>query len=226
MKKTIDIIALLLSLALMLSACGKVDDENENTQDSGIISDVSDTSGSDTVDTEITGEKTDVITVSEANTETSIITEATEQTTEDDPINTENQVVQTAEALIGIPFAENGASLMYPLVSLMETIGLKNSEGFDNSGFIYYVLRENGFITCPRLTQDQAAMGTHIGYDELKSGDLAFFCTADSGNPDFGGIYIGEGQMIYSPMPGQTVKIADISSDYWKGTFVTGVSLS
>ena len=211
MKKTIDIIALLLSLALMLSACGKVDDENENTQDSGIISDVSDTSGSDTVDTEITGEKTDVITVSEANTETSIITEATEQTTEDDPINTENQVVQTAEALIGIPFAENGAS---------------PSEGFDNSGFIYYVLRENGFITCPRLTQDQAAMGTHIGYDELKSGDLAFFCTADSGNPDFGGIYIGEGQMIYSPMPGQTVKIADISSDYWKGTFVTGVSLS
>ena len=211
MKKTIDIIALLLSLALMLSACGKVDDENENTQDSGIISDVSDTSGSDTVDTEITGEKTDVITVSEANTETSIITEATEQTTEDDPINTDNQVVQTAEALIGIPFAENGAS---------------PSEGFDNSGFIYYVLRENGFITCPRLTQDQAAMGTHIGYDELKSGDLAFFCTADSGNPDFGGIYIGEGQMIYSPMPGQTVKIADISSDYWKGTFVTGVSLS
>ena len=211
MKKTIDIIALLLSLALMLSACGKVDDENENTQDSGVISEVSDTSGSDTVDTEITGEKTDVITVSEANTETSIITEATEQTTEDDPINTENQVVQTAEALIGIPFAENGAS---------------PSEGFDNSGFIYYVLRENGFITCPRLTQDQAAMGTHIGYDELKSGDLAFFCTADSGNPDFGGIYIGEGQIIYSPMPGQTVKIADISSDYWKGTFVTGVSLS
>lgn len=211
MKKTIDIIALLLSLALMLSACGKVDDENENTQDSGVISEVSDTSGSDIVNTEITGEKTDVITVSEANTETSIITEATEQTTEDDPINTENQVVQTAEALIGIPFAENGAS---------------PSEGFDNSGFIYYVLRENGFITCPRLTQDQAAMGTHIGYDELKSGDLAFFCTADSGNPDFGGIYIGEGQMIYSPMPGQTVKIADISSDYWKGTFVTGVSLS
>ena len=98
--------------------------------------------------------------------------------------------------------------------------------GFDNSGFIYYVLRENGFINCPRLTKDQASMGTHIGYDELKSGDLAFFCTADSGNPDFGGIYIGEGQMIYSPMPGQTVKITDITSDYWKKTFVTGISLS
>ncbi|MBD5104551.1 MAG: C40 family peptidase [Ruminococcaceae bacterium] len=214
MKKTIDVIALLLSLALILSACGKVDDENDNTQDSGILSDASDTSGSEASDTENTAPSTDnvdKITVTDPNTETSIITEATEQTTEDDPIDNENQVVQTAEALIGIPFAENGAS---------------PSEGFDNSGFIYYVLRENGFITCPRLTRDQAAMGTHIGYDELKSGDLAFFSTADSGNPDFGGIYIGGGQMIYSPMPGQTVKIADISSDYWKGTFVTGVSLS
>ena len=128
-----------------------------------------------------------------------------------DPADDENSIVQTAEALIGIPFAENGAT---------------PSDGFDNSGFIYYVLRENGFINCPRLTADQAAMGTHIGFDQLKSGDLAFFSSSDGSNPDFGGIYIGEGQMIYSPMPGQTVKIADISSDYWKNSFVTGVSLS
>lgn len=69
-------------------------------------------------------------------------------------------------------------------------------------------------------------MGTNIDYDRLKSGDLAFFSTDGSGSLDFGGIYIGEGQMIYSPMPGQTVKVADISSDYWKNSFVTGVSLS
>lgn len=137
--------------------------------------------------------------------------EATTTEAEDDPINDENGIVQTAEALIGIPFAENGTS---------------PAAGFDNSGFIYYVLRENGFINCPRFTADQAAMGTHIGYDELKSGDLAFFAAEDSGSPDFGGIYIGEGQMIYSPMPGQTVKITDITSDYWKNSFVTGVSLS
>ncbi|MCM1054834.1 MAG: C40 family peptidase [Bacteroides sp.] len=211
MKKTTRFIALLLGLAFMLTACGGTGEETDNTQNSDIISDVSETDGSETKETEPAAEKTDAASETETRTETAIITEATEETDESDPIDTENQVVQTAETLIGIPFAENGAS---------------PADGFDNSGFIYYVLRENGFITCPRLTQDQAAMGTHIGYDELKSGDLAFFCTADSGNPDFGGIYIGEGQMIYSPMPGQTVKIADISSDYWKSTFVTGVSLS
>ena len=138
--------------------------------------------------------------------EVSVIT-----TPSDDIINMENGIVQTAEALIGIPFAENGAS---------------PSEGFDNSGFIYYVLRENGFINCPRFTADQAAMGTHIDYERLKSGDLAFFSTDDSGKADFGGIYIGEGQIIYSPMPGQDVRIADITSDYWKNAFYTGVSLS
>ena len=129
----------------------------------------------------------------------------------DDPINTENSIVQTAEALIGVPFAENGTT---------------PADGFDNSGFIYYVLRENGFINCPRLTLDQAAMGTHISFDELKSGDLAFFSASDGSSPDFGGIYIGEGQMIYSPMPGQMVKVTDITSEYWKNSFVTGVSLS
>ena len=137
--------------------------------------------------------------------------EVTTTESHDDPINTENGIVQTAEALIGIPFAENGTT---------------PSEGFDNSGFIYYVLRENGFINCPRRTQEQAAMGTNIDYDHLKSGDLAFFSSDGSGSLDFGGIYIGEGQMIYSPMPGQTVKVADITSDYWKNSFVTGVSLS
>ena len=142
---------------------------------------------------------------------TPLVQEITTTESLNDPINSENSIVQTAEALIGIPFAENGAT---------------PSDGFDNSGFIYYVLRENGFINCPRRTQEQAAMGTNIDYDRLKSGDLAFFSSNGSGSLDFGGIYIGEGQMIYSPMPGQTVKVADITSDYWKNSFVTGVSLS
>lgn len=140
-------------------------------------------------------------------------TSSSEETTvpDEDPDDLGMKIAQTAEALIGVPFAENSAS---------------PTDGFDNSGFIYYVLRENGFVNCPRLTPDQAAMGTHIDYDELKIGDLAFFCTADSGNPDFGGIYIGNGQLVYSPMPGQDVRIADITSDYWKSTFVTGISIT
>ena len=200
MKRKLCIFALAAALLMTLAACKSTEDKEPDpsdgsspTQDSG-TSDipVSDTPGSDisTSDTVLTGEAI---------------------TTTTDPINMENGIVQTAEALIGIPFAENGTT---------------PAEGFDNSGFIYYVLKENGFINCPRMTLDQAQMGTHIDYDELKSGDLAFFSNSESGEPEFGGIYIGSGQMIYSPMPGQTVKIADITSEYWKSSFVVGVSLS
>lgn len=209
MKKYIGVFAVILSIAVLFSACIGEDGGEEQTESgtSG-VSDES-TPPSDTEEDTVT--VTQTLPVTDKPAETSVITETEADSTQNDPIDNNNGIVQTAETLVGIPFAENGAS---------------PSEGFDNSGFIYYVLRENGFINCPRLTKDQAAMGTHIGYEELKSGDLAFFCTADSGNPDFGGIYIGEGQMIYSPMPGQTVKIADITSDYWRGTFVAGISLS
>ncbi len=209
MKRYIGILAVILGITVLFSACFGKNEGGEQTSDG--TNSISDTSAANPDYTENTSAPTETLPVTDISTVTSVFTKATEETTQGDPIDNNNSIVQTAEALIGISFAENGAS---------------PSEGFDNSGFIYYVLRQNGFINCPRLTKDQASMGTHIGYEELKSGDLAFFCTADSGNPDFGGIYIGEGQMIYSPMPGQTVKIADITSDYWKGTFVTGISLS
>lgn len=115
-------------------------------------------------------------------------------------------IVATANSLIGVPFVENGADM----------------DGFDNSGFIYYVLRENGYITCPRTTSEQAKMGAKLGYSQLKIGDLAFF--SDEGM--FGGIYIGGGNMIACLMPGQSVKIIDITTDYYKSNFYCGISLS
>lgn len=191
MRRKLGILALALAMLIALIACN-----NEERREP----DPSDAPPS-------TPSAAEIITTSN----TPLVQEITTAEPHDDPINSENGIVQTAQALIGIPFAENGAA---------------PSDGFDNSGFIYYVLRENGFINCPRRTPEQAAMGTHIDYNELKSGDLAFFSADDSGGTDFGGIYIGEGQMIYCPMPGQTVKAADITSDYWKNSFVTGVSLS
>lgn len=199
MKQKLAIFTLTAVLLMTLAACKDIDDNEHDPSESSAPS--QDITASDIPTSD--APQTDLITTDTMHTE--------ETTTSPDPVNTENSIVQTAEALIGIPFAENGTT---------------PADGFDNSGFIYYVLRENGFINCPRLTSDQAKMGTHIDYDELKSGDLAFFSLNDSGNPDFGGIYIGDGQMIYSPMPGQTVKIADITSDYWKNSFVVGVSLS
>lgn len=119
-------------------------------------------------------------------------------------------IIATANSLIGVPFADNGADV----------------NGFDNSGFIYYVLRENGYITCPRTTREQAQMGTKLGYSQLKAGDLAFFSDNGEEGSIFGGIYIGNGKMIGCLMPGQSVKIIDITTGYYKSSFYHGISLS
>lgn len=122
----------------------------------------------------------------------------------------ENPIVKTAEALMGIEFAHGGAS---------------PSEGFDNSGFIYYVLRENGYIGCPRQISAQLSWGENVGFEEIKAGDVAYFSAEPDGEASFGGIYAGNGIMIYSPYPGEKVKTADITAPYWQSRFVTALSL-
>lgn len=122
----------------------------------------------------------------------------------------ENKIVTTAEALIGIDFAENGAS---------------PSEGFDNSGFIYYVLRENGYISCPRQISEQLNWGENTDFENVKAGDVVYFSDKPGTDASFGGIYAGNGKMIYSPFPGEKVKKTDITSEYWKSRFVTALSL-
>lgn len=119
-------------------------------------------------------------------------------------------IVATANSLIGVPFAENGS----------------DPDGFDNSGFIYYVLRENGYITCPRGTEAQSRMGTRLGYDEIKNGDLVFFSGDDSDEVSFGGIYVGGGKMVACLMPGTLVREVDITTDYYRDNFFGGVSLT
>ncbi len=126
------------------------------------------------------------------------------------PEDYENAIVKTAEGLLGIDFAEGGAS---------------PAEGFDNSGFIYYVLRKNGYIGCPRGLDEQAVWGDAVGYDEIKPGDVVFFANDPGGSAAFGGIYAGGGIMIYSPFPGEKVKTADITTNYWKTRFATALSL-
>lgn len=120
------------------------------------------------------------------------------------------RIASSAVSLIGTPFLENGDT----------------PEGFDNSGFIYYVLRENGFIACPRTTDAQSKMGAVISRDELRVGDLVFFGNNGSGLADFGGIYVGDGKMICCQMPGTTVKEVDITTDYYMENFFGGVSVS
>lgn len=139
------------------------------------------------------------------------VTEPPETQTESATTPETEGIITLAQSLIGIDFADGGDS---------------PDTGFDNSGFIYYVLRENGFITCPRGVAMQAEMGTERAYDELRPGDLVYFMNDEGTGAGFGGIYIGNGTMIACLMPGTSVKEVSITNDYYRGNFYRGVGLS
>ena len=126
-----------------------------------------------------------------------------------DPESYDNPIAALAESLIGIPYVFGGDDI----------------KGFDNSGFIYYVLRENGYISCPRLIFEQVKWAQETGFSEIRSGDILYFSSQPGGVAEFGGIYVGGGYMIYSPSPGKNVMKTDISGEYWKERFVTALSL-
>lgn len=136
---------------------------------------------------------------------------SSESSSDPDFPNEAEGIVATANSLIGVPFLENGS----------------DPDGFDNSGFIYYVLRENGYITCPRQTEAQSRMGSRLDYDSIKEGDLVFFSNEEgSGEANFGGIYVGGGKMIACLMPGTLVREVDITTDYYRTNFFGGVSMT
>lgn len=196
---TLFIAALALVLVPALSGCG-----SDNTSSDNSTPDITSTTPQST-DSEPSSQQTtvsDIISLPESSDNSSTINDL------------RTQIVSTAEALVGVDY-----------VSGMAT----PEQGFDNSGLIYYVLRENGFINCPRGTAAQKEMGTTVQLSEIEPGDILFFTDKDSETGemiDFAGIYTGNGQLIYSPYPGEKVKFADLNSSYWQNCFSRAVRVA
>ena len=128
----------------------------------------------------------------------------------EDPEVPPGDIIQHAKSLIGAPYKSGGASI---------------AEGFDNSGFIYYVLNHNG-IKCPRLTREQVAIGQKItDYADLQATDLIFFSDGSGGTTvQYGGIYIGDGKMIYCSYSDMRITQRDLTQ-WHKDAFVLGVRI-
>ena len=210
MKKslvTLLIMALAVTTAALMSGCGSDTTSSDNT-----TPDTSPTT-QESKPSEPSSQQTTVSDTVSAP-ESSDVTESSNESSDTTVTDLRSQIVATAEALVGIDYVSGMAS---------------PEQGFDNSGLIYYVLRENGFINCPRGTAAQKEMGTSIGLDEIREGDLLFFAdkASETGEAiEFGGIYIGNGKLIYSPYPGEKVKFADINSTYWQNSFSIAISIA
>lgn len=214
MKKslvTLLIMALAVTTAALMSGCGSDTTSSDNTTpDTSPTTQESKPSEPSSQQTTVS----DTVSAPESSDVTESSNESSNESSDTTVTDLRSQIVATAEALVGIDYVSGMAS---------------PEQGFDNSGLIYYVLRENGFINCPRSTAAQKEMGTSIGLDEIREGDLLFFADKDSETGEaieFGGIYIGNGKLIYSPYPGEKVKFADINSAYWQNSFSIAISIA
>jgi len=77
---------------------------------------------------------------------------------------------------------------------------------FDCSGLSLYAFRAAG-ISLPHSSSMQSRMGTPVSRAELRPGDLVFFHSPVS----HVGIYIGNGEIVHAPTPGDVVKVSSIS---------------
>ena len=104
--------------------------------------------------------------------------------------------IRTGERYLGTRYAWGGQS---------------PRSGFDCSGFVQYVYRENG-VHLPRVSRQQAYAGDPLplSLGALARGDLMFFA-GDDGRIDHVAIYAGNGMILHSTSSGGGVRYDDLS---------------
>lgn len=98
--------------------------------------------------------------------------------------------------------------------------GATGPSSFDCSGLTYYCYRNAAGITLNRTSSAQASNGRYVSKSNLQPGDLVFFNSGTSTIRHVG-MYVGNGQFIHAPAPGQRVKYENLYSSYYVRGYVT-----
>ena len=106
----------------------------------------------------------------------------------------------SGNAIVDFAYGYIGAPYVY---------GATGPSSFDCSGFTSFVFRNAAGIDITRTTYTQIGVGTPVSYGELQPGDLVF-----TYGLDHVGIYVGGGQYIHAPQPGDSVKVSPVTSFY------------
>lgn len=112
------------------------------------------------------------------------------------------QVVAMAQQFLHVPYAWGGIS----------------PNGFDCSGFTYYLFSKQGFYL-PRMADEQFRAGQWVDKRDLQPGDLVFFETYEVG-PSHVGVYVGEGQFIHASSGANEVTITPLNKAYYAARYL------
>ena len=108
------------------------------------------------------------------------------------------------------------------LIGTRYRFGGTSEAGFDCSGFIGYLFREEAGMQLPRSTREMINVNAPlVARNNLKPGDLRFFSTNGRGRVSHAGIYLGDDQFIHSSSRRSGgVRIDNLGDSYWSKTFI------
>jgi len=100
--------------------------------------------------------------------------------------------------------------------------GSSVSSGFDCSGFIGYLFKEELGMKLPRSSRDMINIDAPlVSRDDLEPGDLLFFSTSGRNRVSHAGIYMGDNQFIHSSSSRSGgVRVDSLDDRYWSRTFI------
>ncbi len=94
--------------------------------------------------------------------------------------------------------------------------GTTVKSGFDCSGFIGYLFRNEAGVDLPRSTRQLIRYDApKVARDALEPGDIVFFSTRHKGRVDHAGIYIGDNRFIHSASRRSGVRVDRLDQGYW-----------
>ncbi len=103
-----------------------------------------------------------------------------------------SSLISNAAQFIGVPYVWGGST----------------PSGFDCSGLVAYAANMAG-ISLPRTSEKQSQVGSYVSVSDLQAGDLVFW--VKDRKVSHVGIYIGGGQYIHAPQPGENVKVGSVA---------------
>ena len=109
------------------------------------------------------------------------------------------------------------------LIGTRYRFGGTSEAGFDCSGFIGYLFREEAGMNLPHSTREMINVDAPlVSRSALKPGDLLFFATnGRRGRVSHAGIYLGDNQFIHSSSrKSGGVRVDSLGDSYWSKTFI------
>jgi cell wall-associated NlpC family hydrolase len=100
--------------------------------------------------------------------------------------------------------------------------GTSTKTGFDCSGFVGYLFREEAGIQLPRSTREMINLDAPlVSRNDLEPGDIVFFNNRGRGRVSHAGIYIGDDQFIHSSSSRSGgVRVDSMDDRYWRSSFM------